>query len=144
MTIVIASDHAGFNMKQSLVDTLSYKYRFIDLGTSSEVHSVDYNDYVRILVKEVLDHRLFGVLICHTGIGMSIAANRHKLIRAALCCDCESARLSREHNDANVLVLSGRVDLTKSAEILNTFISTSFSNEERHIRRVAKLHDRYL
>jgi ribose 5-phosphate isomerase B len=70
---------------------------------------------------------------------MSIAANRHNLIRAALCSDCESARLSREHNDANVLVLSGRADCVKSAEILDIFISTSFSNEERHIRRVKKL-----
>ncbi len=137
--IVITSDHAGFSMKQSLVKILNYKYSFIDLGTNSSLHSVDYNDYAEMLVKEVLAHKLFGVLICYTGIGMSIAANRNKLIRAALCYDCESARLSRLHNDANVLVLSGRIDLTKSAKILNTFMSTRFSNEERHIRRVAKL-----
>ena len=139
MNIVIASDHSGFNMKQFLIDKLSDKHNFIDLGTNSAVHSVDYNDYADLLVQEVLENKIFGVLICYTGIGMSIAANRHKFIRAALCNDYEAARLSREHNDANVLVLSCMIDFIKSAEILNTFISTSFSNEERHIRRVQKL-----
>ncbi len=139
MKIVIASDHAGFNMKKFLIEKLHNEYEFIDLGTDSSLQSVDYNDYVEPLVKKVLDDKLYGVLICNTGIGMSIAANRNKFIRAALCFDCESAKLTREHNDANVLILSGKGDFEKSTEILKTFIETNFSNEARHTRRVTKL-----
>ena len=139
MKIIIASDHAGFNLKHFLIEKLNNEHEFIDLGTDSPIQSVDYNDYVEPLVKKVLEYKLYGVLICNTGIGMSIAANRNKFIRAALCNDCESAKLTREHNDANVLVLSGKGNFEKSAEILKTFIETNFSNEERHIRRVTKL-----
>jgi ribose 5-phosphate isomerase B len=137
--IAIASDHAGFKLKDFLIQTLGNKYDFIDLGTTSEAEGVDYNDYAEKVVKEVMVNNIFGVLVCGTGIGMSIAANRHKGIRASLCDSSEAARLTREHNDANVLVLSGIRDFELSAKILETFISTNFSNEERHIRRVKKL-----
>jgi ribose 5-phosphate isomerase B len=137
--IAIASDHAGFKLKDFLIQTLGYRYDFIDLGTNSESEGVDYNDYAERVIKEVIKNNIFGVLICGTGIGMSIAANRHKGIRAALCDSSETAKLTRQHNDANVLVLSSGRDFELSTKILETFISTDFSNEERHIRRVKKL-----
>jgi ribose 5-phosphate isomerase B len=137
--IAIASDHAGFKLKDFLIRYLGQKYYFIDIGAESDTESVDYNDCAEKLVNKVINNKIFGVLICGTGIGMSIAANRHKEIRAALCDSVETARLTREHNDANVLVLSGKKDFELSAKILEAFISTDFSNEERHIRRVKKL-----
>ncbi len=144
--ILIASDHAGYELKQSLINTLASRYNCIDLGTNSPNISVDYNDYVYKLVQQFLSDKSNGqdnvhaILICGTGIGMSIAANRYPLIRAALCCDVITAKLSREHNDANVLVLGSRVTPTQTAlNITKVFLETAFSHEERHIRRVSKL-----
>lgn len=137
--IAIASDHAGFELKKFLIESLRDKYDFVDFGTYSSTESVDYNDYAEKIVNTVVDNGVWGVLICGTGIGMSISANRNRGIRAALCNSIETARLAREHNDANILVLSGQGNLELSRNILETFISTEFSNEIRHIRRVKKL-----
>lgn len=135
--IFIASDHTGFETKKLLVQTIKDKYNILDLGTHS-TESVDYNDYAQELVQKMLeDSDARGILICGTGIGMSIAANRNVKVRAALCYNIESAVLARQHNNSNVLVLSART--VNNIEIVNAFLSTNFSDEERHIRRVKKL-----
>ncbi len=130
--VFIASDHAGYFLKKFLIDNL----QLVDLGTDTPEKSVDYNDYAKLLIKNVLEDAR-GILICKTGIGMSIAANRYRRIRAALCYDVDSAKMTREHNNANVLVLSSNVK--NPLKIVYTFIITQFSNEERHIRRTNKL-----
>lgn len=139
-TIAIAADHAGFEMKSQLVDELRQGgFAVLDLGTNSS-QSVDYPDFADVLAKAIkAGQARRGVLICGTGIGISIAANRHKGIRAALCHDATDARLAREHNDANVLVLGGRTTGMENAkDCLKTFLATPFSGG-RHVRRVEKL-----
>lgn len=137
--VLIAADHAGIALKSILKDDLiQLKYHPIDLGTYGS-DSVDYPDFAKALAGQVLEKRIPGILICGSGIGMSIAANRHPGIRAALCHDTISARLAREHNDANVIVLGERligVDVAK--ECVRVFLSTPFSGG-RHIRRVEKM-----
>ena len=124
-SIVIASDHAGYKLKSSLIKHISNK-SFIDLGTNSE-KKVDYPDYAKKLVKQIKDKRYIkGILICGSGIGMSIAANRFKGIRASLCFTPEMAKLSRKHNDANILVLPGRFIDVKTAKLcIDKFINTN-------------------
>jgi ribose 5-phosphate isomerase B len=139
-TIVLAADHGGFELKRALGQTLRDKgFDVLDCGTDS-AESVDYPDFAERLVKAISTGRAArGVLMCGSGIGMSIAANRHAGIRAALVHDEETARLAREHNDANVLVMGGRlipVDLAR--RILEIFLKTPFGGD-RHARRVAKL-----
>jgi len=139
-TIAIAADHAGRPLKAELVRALEgHGYRVIDLGTSGD-DSVDYPDFAEALAQALEQNKAGqGVLVCGSGIGMSIAANRHRAIRAALCRDVESARLARQHNDANVLVLGGRVTPTAEAcACLDAFLTTPFEGG-RHARRVAKL-----
>jgi ribose 5-phosphate isomerase B len=139
-TIAIAADHAGLPLKQVLVRELERAgYRVADLGTTSEA-SVDYPDFAEALAKRLEAGEVErGVLICGSGIGMSIAANRHRIVRAALCRDADNARLARQHNDANVLVLGGRVTTTEDAKAcLAAFLETGFEGG-RHARRVAKL-----
>lgn len=131
----IASDHRGYWLK----DYLKRKSPLIDLGTFSDEKKVDYPDYANKLCKLVKKERSKGILICGTGIGMSIAANRYKGIRAALCHTVDDARITREHNDANVLVLSGETKGSMAAKITRMFFSTEFSNEARHKRRIKKL-----
>lgn len=138
--IAIASDHAGFELKRVLVDELERSgFRVVDLGTHS-TDSVDYPDYADKLAAAITAGEAErGVLVCGSGIGISIAANRHPQLRAALCHDHLSARLAREHNDANVLALGARmigVDVAK--DCLKTFLATPFEGG-RHARRVAKL-----
>jgi ribose 5-phosphate isomerase B len=138
--IVIASDHAGFDFKASLKDQLAGQgYEVIDLGTHGP-ESVDYPDFAAALADAIREGRAErGVLICGTGIGISIAANRHPGIRAALCHDTTGARLSRQHNDANVLVLGARVTGIETAvDCLAAFLATPFEGG-RHSRRVDKL-----
>lgn len=139
--IFIASDHAGFELKEQLVADMQM-LNFINLGTLNS-ESVDYPDYASKLVKEVKQHGLAGVLICGTGIGMSIAANRHPEIRAALCMNEEMAKLAREHNDANILILGARlIDFDSAKKILETFVKTNFDHENaRHSRRLNKIGD---
>jgi ribose 5-phosphate isomerase B len=139
-TIALAADHGGFELKSALRQELIEKgYEALDLGTNSG-EPVDYPDYAEKLVDAIAAGRAArGVLLCGSGIGMAIAANRHPGIRAALVHDIETARLAREHNDANVLVMGGRLisaDLAKRC--LATFLGTEFSGG-RHARRVAKL-----
>lgn len=140
-TVAIGADHAGFELKSSLTTVLrNLGFRVLDLGTSGP-DSVDYPDYANAVAEAVSDGRAqSGLLICGSGIGMSIGANRHAGVRAALCHDEETARLAREHNDANVLVLGARLtDDELAAKCVNMFFSTEFDGGERHARRVAKL-----
>ncbi|MFH1562858.1 MAG: ribose 5-phosphate isomerase B [Nitrospirota bacterium] len=138
MRIAFGCDHAGFQLKQELINTLNYEYE--DFGTYDEV-SVDYTDFGIKVAKAVAEEGFdFGVLVCGTGIGMSITANKVAGIRAALCYNTLMAKLCREHNDANVLVLGAKVVSPEMAkEILKVFLETPFSNEERHIRRLNKI-----
>jgi ribose 5-phosphate isomerase B len=148
----IASDHAGFELKTTLLATLENAFSsrtWIDLGCQS-VDSVDYPDYAKKLCQEIiqatsesggkLDTQACGILICGSGIGMSIAANRFEKIRAALVNSPEQARLSREHNAANVLCLGARfLSLDEAQEIIRVFVNTPFSGGERHLRRIGTL-----
>ncbi len=138
--IVVASDHAGFELKEVLkVELEALGMTVEDLGAYN-TDAVDYPDIADALAKVVSeDPERRGLLLCGTGIGASIAANRHRRVRAALCHSAETARLAREHNDANVLVLGGRVtDPETAKECLRVFLDTAFG-EGRHIPRVAKL-----
>ncbi len=138
--IVIASDHAGFELKEVLKSELQVLGMPIeDLGVH-DTDAVDYPDMANALAKVVsADDGRRGLLLCGTGIGASIAANRHRRVRAALCHSAETARMAREHNDANVLVLGGRVtDPETARECLRVFLDTAFGGG-RHIARVAKL-----
>jgi ribose 5-phosphate isomerase B len=139
-TIAIAADHGGFDLKSLLILELrALGYDVLDLGTMNR-DSVDYPDFAAMLAGAIGDGRAArGVLVCGTGIGMSIAANRHRGIRAALVHDVTSARLARQHNDANVLVLGGRVIGPEVAkDCAKTFFTTEFEGG-RHARRVAKM-----
>ena len=138
--IVLASDHAGFKLKENIKFYLRKKMnKVIDLGTNS-TDSVDYPDYAHLLSKKMKkNNNQFGILICGTGIGMDITANRHKNIRAALCYNVKSAKLSREHNNANVITLGARLTKKKVAlKCVSTFIKTKFSGG-RHLRRIRKI-----
>lgn len=138
-TIFIASDHAGLELKQHLLADLS-QWPFKDLGTLT-AESVDYPDYAVKLCRE-MEAQLkdsCGILICGSGQGMAIRANRFHFIRAAMCWTEEVARLAREHNDANVLCLGGRlIELALAKKITNTFLTTAFAGG-RHQARVDKL-----
>ena len=140
MPIAIASDHAGYDLKTTLArDLAEMGYQVLDLGTDG-AESVDYPDFGAALAKVVQDGEAErGVLICGTGIGISMAANRFPGVRAAVCWDETSARLTREHNDANVLALGARLlGVEVARDCLRTFLATDFA-EGRHTGRVAKL-----
>ena len=139
-TISIASDHAGFGLKQVLLRHLQDKnYEVIDLGTDG-VGSVDYPDFAHKLAENIKCKRSDkGVLVCGSGIGISIAANRHTEIRAALIHDAFGAKMSRLHNDANVIVFGGRmIGQDVAMDCLHTFLTTEFEGG-RHARRVDKI-----
>jgi ribose 5-phosphate isomerase B len=139
-SIAIASDHAGFELKAVLIEELkSAGAAVLDLGTNAP-DSVDYPDFANALAKALHDGRAaFGVLVCGTGIGISMAANRHRGIRAAHCRDTTDARLARQHNDANVLALGARTTGPEVAkDCLRIFLATAFEGG-RHQRRVDKL-----
>lgn len=140
MKVFIACDHAGFALKRAILEHLGEAGAEVeDLGTHSEA-SVDYPDFAHLLAEKVAatpDSR--GILICATGIGMSIAANRHPGVRAALCHDAYTAEMARRHNNANVLCLGGRVTGEAVArQMVHIFLATPFDGG-RHARRVAKL-----
>ncbi|HCR86437.1 MAG TPA: ribose 5-phosphate isomerase B [Alphaproteobacteria bacterium] len=139
MKILIASDHAGFELKEYIKSSLSAKFDFIDLGTNSD-ESVDYPDFGKKLAAEIENKTAeFGIVICGSGIGISIAANRNKAVRAALCLTEEMALLARKHNDANVLALGARLTpVQTNLNIIEKFFSTSFDGG-RHSERVNKL-----
>lgn len=136
--IYIASDHAGFALKEEILK-LSQKKSFNDLGTNSS-EMVDYPDYAYNLVEHIkLDLDAKGILICGSGIGMAIAANRDKNIRAGLAFNPEIAILMRQHNNANVLVLPGRfIDVQVALKCVDNFLSTDFE-KGRHKQRIDKL-----
>lgn len=139
MKIGIGSDHAGFNRKTEIIDYLTKKgYEVVDFGADS-VDRVDYPDYAKIVSKAVVDHKVeAGVLICGTGIGMSIAANKVKGIRAAHVFDELTARLAKEHNHANVIAFGGRNQtLQQSKVIVDAYLTATA--ESRHKHRVDKI-----
>lgn len=141
MIVAIGADHGGFELKeQLLVEYVRDDIEFEDVGTFSS-ESCDYPLIADKVAKCVLSGRAdMGILICGTGVGISIAANRNKGIRAALIYSNEVAALAREHNDANVAVFGARTQSKKDiVQYLDTFFATSFSNGERHCRRIAEL-----
>jgi len=142
MQIYIGSDHAGYEMKKSLKEYLQNKENKVtDLGAFSGEESVDYPDLTREVVEKVLEYPgAFGIMICGTGQGSAMAANRFKKIRAALCDSEYLAEMARAHNHANVLCLGARViDLTLAVKIVDKFLNTHEDNDERHKRRVEKI-----
>ena len=142
MKVFIATDHRGIETEQKIVDYL--KSKNIEVIQSLIPHSDtdDYVDYAKEVSKNVVNNQdSFGILICGTGIGMSIAANKIKGIRAARCVTKEDAYLTRNDNNANVLCFSYKIELDTIYEIVNTFINTPFSTEERHNRRVNKINN---
>ena len=136
-TIFIASDHAGFDLKKQI--TNYKKVNFIDLGVDSD-NRVAYPDYAKKLVSKIkTTENSKGILICGSGIGMSIAANRDKNIRAGLAFKSEIAKLMREHNDANVLILPGRfINIQDALKCIMNFLTTNFEGK-RHQNRINKL-----
>ncbi len=140
-TVAIGADHAGFELKSALSTVLqNLGFRVLDLGTDG-LEPVDFPDFADAVAKAVSDGTAqSGLLVCGSGIGMSIGANRHAGIRAALCHDEETARLAREHNDANVLVIGARLtDEELAGRCVDVFFSSEFDGVEHHARRVAKL-----
>jgi ribose 5-phosphate isomerase B len=141
MKIVIGSDHAGFALKNSAGDLLrSLGHQVLDVGAFNENPS-DYPDFAEAVGRAVLDGRAErGVLICGSGVGASVAANKLIGIRAAVCHDTYSAHQGVEHDDMNVLVLGSRVIGVKLAEdLVKSYLGAKFTNEERHVRRLAKI-----
>ena len=139
--IAIGSDHAGYALKQAVMEHLKAKGdEFRDYGTYS-AESCDYPDFAEAVSQAIIKGEADrGILICGTGIGISIAANRHKEIRAAVCGDCFSAEATRQHNDANILAMGARVVGEGLAlKIVDTFLETEFSNGANHVRRIAKM-----
>lgn len=139
MNLAVGSDHGGFELKEKIIATLKSKGHTVeDLGCHS-LDSVDYPDFAELVCESVKSGAAeYGILICGTGIGMSLAANRHREIRAALCHDEYTARLSREHNNANILCLGSRVTGAGVAEaIVKIWLTTSFDGG-RHQTRVNK------
>ena len=137
--VYIASDHAGYALKQVIVKEFLFKkgINFQDLGTNSE-KSVDYPKFAKKLSKKISKTSM-GILICGSGIGVSISANRHKHIRASLCHNVNSAKMTRKHNDSNVICLQGRPFVKKKIfAMLNAYFDTEFE-EGRHTRRVEQL-----
>src|ERR1700719_3446313 len=140
MKIVIGSDHAGFQLKVAMSDLLrSLGHEVLDVGAFNENPS-DYPDFAEAVGRAVLDRKAErGVLICGSGVGASVAANKLPGIRAAVCHDSYSAHQGVEHDDMNVLVLGSRIIGSKLAEDLaKAFLAAKFTNEERHVRRLGK------
>jgi ribose 5-phosphate isomerase B len=143
MKIAIACDHGGYNFKAGVIKLLEdMNIEIIDLGTNSN-ESVDYPDFALKAAKLVVNKEADkAILICGTGVGMSMCANKVKGIRACLGNDLFSAKFSRLHNDANVLCLGGRVlDEEKAVEIVKEWVTTEYKPEERHDRRIKKMMD---
>ena len=137
--IFIASDHAGYNLKKYIISKLSKKNKILDLGPKSN-HSVDYPDFAKKLSKKVTSNKTnFGILVCGSGMGMAISANKTKKARAALCYSVKNTKLSRLHNNANIITLGERlIDKKKAVNLVKIFLSTKFEGG-RHLRRVKKI-----
>ena len=138
--IFISSDHAGFKLKETIKDYLTNKkVKFVDLGPDDD-NRVDYPDYAHKVSRRVkLSKNNVGILVCGSGTGMNIAANKHKNIRAAQCFNLKSTKLSRLHNDANIITLGSRLITKKNAlKFVSVFLNTKFDGG-RHLRRVKKI-----
>lgn len=141
--IALGSDHGGYALKQEVMKHLEERgVEYKDYGCYSEA-SCDYPEFAHAVGKAVaMGECELGILICGTGIGISIAANKIKGVRAALCHDCFSAEATREHNNANILAMGARViGVGHALKIVDTFLDTPFSNDERHVRRIAAIEE---
>lgn len=139
MRIGIGNDHQGLKLKRKLVRYLYKKHKIFNYGTNEKL-STDYPDYARAVGKAVANNELdLGILICGTGIGMSIACNKVKNARCAKISNVKEAKLAKAHNNANVLAINGDMPLYKAKDIVDAFIKTQFSKEERHIKRIEKV-----
>ena len=138
-SILIASDHAGYKLKESIKKYLFKKKKSVlDLGPKNE-NSVDYPLYAHLLAKKIRSKNQFGILVCGSGTGMTITANKHKKVRAALCYNVKSTKLSRLHNNANVISIGARLTKKNVAlRCINTFLKTKFEGG-RHLRRINKI-----
>ena len=138
--IFISSDHAGYNLKEQIKKKFSKKYKFKDLGPNSSKISVNYPEYAHKLCKKVgSSSKNMGILVCGSGLGMSMAANRHKKIRAAVCYSIKNTKLSRLHNNANIITLGSKLKKKNTAfKCIEIFMSTKFEGG-RHKKRVEKI-----
>ena len=138
--IFISSDHAGYNLKEQIKKKFYNKFLFEDLGTNNSKTSVNYPDYAHKLSKKVSNNsKNLGILVCGSGMGMSMAANKHKKIRAAVCYSVKNAKLSRLHNNANIITLGSRLTKKNIAfKCIEVFVSTKFEGG-RHKKRVKKI-----
>ena len=138
--IFISSDHAGYSLKEQIKKRFFKKYNFHDLGTDNSNVSVNYPDYAHRLCKKVSDNsKNVGILVCGSGMGMSMAANKHKKIRAAMCYSVKNTKLSRLHNNANIITLGSRLTKKDTAfKCIEAFINTKFEGG-RHKKRVKKI-----
>ena len=138
--IVVGSDHAGFELKQNIIEHLSERnMNYVDFGTNC-LDSVDYPDYAKKVAEEVNSKDLImGILVCGSGQGMAMTANRFKNVRAAICHNSDVAKVTRQHNDANVLCLGSRfIDMSEAIKCVDVFLSTDFEGE-RHLKRINKI-----
>ena len=137
--IFIASDHAGYSLKEYVISKFSKKTKLVDLGPKTD-DSVDYPDFAKKLSKKIASKKgSFGILVCGSGTGMAIAANKTKNVRAALCYSIKNTNLSRLHNNANIITLGQRLISKKKAfSLIKIFLSTKFEGG-RHLRRVKKM-----
>lgn len=140
MVIGIASDHRGFELKEYLKKELIKKYKVIDYGTNSS-DSVDYPQFAFKIGEQIGKDINFGIVICGTGIGISIAANKVKGVRCALISDVTKAEITRLHNDSNVLALDGNTSFNLAFKIVDKFLTTNYSQDERHQRRLKMIED---
>ena len=138
--IFISSDHAGYMLKEQIKKKFKKKYRFQDLGTDNSKKSVNYPDYAHKLCRKVSNNsKNMGILICGSGMGMSMAANRHKKIRAAVCYSVKNTKLSRLHNNANIITLGSRLTKKNTAfKCIEVFMKTKFEGG-RHNKRVKRI-----
>ena len=138
--IFISSDHAGYMLKEQIKKKFKRKYRFQDLGTDNSKKSVNYPDYAHKLCRKVSNNsKNMGILVCGSGMGMSMAANRHKKIRAAVCYSVKNTKLSRLHNNANIITLGSRLTKKNTAfKCIEVFMKTKFEGG-RHNKRVKKI-----
>ena len=138
--IFISSDHAGYNLKEQIKKKFSRKFKFQDLGTNNYKISVNYPDYAHKLCKKVaVNKENRGILVCGSGMGMSMAANKHKKIRAAVCYSVKNTKLSRLHNNANIITLGSRLTNKDTAfKCIDIFVKTKFEGG-RHKKRVRKI-----
>tara|TARA_B100000579_G_scaffold272955_1_gene225467 strand:- start:65 stop:490 length:426 start_codon:yes stop_codon:yes gene_type:complete len=138
--LFISSDHAGYKLKEEIKKKFKKKYYFMDLGTKNSKTAVNYPDYAHKLCKKVSKNtKNIGILVCGSGMGMSMAANRHKKIRAAVCYSVKNTKLSRLHNNANIITLGSRLTKKKIAfKCIEVFINTKFEGG-RHKKRVKRI-----